>query len=77
MIQNTFRVEQPSLIIFTLITTMSLSDWKRLDEQLSEIPTKDSQSYPLANLRDVIREMTRQAEKVFAPSPVENDADVL
>lgn len=70
MMQNTFRVEKPSSIIFALITTMSLNDWKRLDEQLSKIPTKDSQSYPLKGFRDVIYDMTRQAEKVFAPPPV-------
>ena len=72
---NTFRVEKPDSITFTLITTMSLEDWKRLDEQLSRIPTENINSYPLVGLRDVIYDMMRQAEKVFTPSAdIENIA---
>ncbi|MFB3133794.1 MAG: hypothetical protein ACE10K_14850 [Rhodothermales bacterium] len=65
--QNTFRVEKPDKITFALITTMSLEDWKRLDRQLSQIPAENINSYPLSGLRDVIYDMTRQAEKVFTP----------
>jgi hypothetical protein len=60
MMLNTFKVEEPGKIKFTLTMTMTLDEWKELAGQLQR-------QWPSSQLSDEISSMSSQANCTFYP----------
>jgi len=67
-LKTEFKVENPHNISLTLTLTLSLKEWVQLKGQL-----QPSHEWPARRLRDIIYDMTTQAEKHFAPAPVKEE----
>lgn len=59
--KTVFRIERPDDVQMVLTVTMTLGEWRKLQEQLSS-------SYPSWRLSSAISEMVLEAKSAFYPS---------
>lgn len=59
--KTVFRIERPDDVQMVLTVTMTLGEWRKLQEQLST-------SYPSWRLSSAISEMVLEAKSAFYPS---------
>lgn len=62
-----FQTARPEDIEFTAHVTMTLSEWRKLSEQLKS--RKEPWLWPACDLIDGIRDVVAQAEREFEPPP--------
>lgn len=64
---STFKLEDPETAKMTLATTMSLYNWKKLKDQLSETSSgrRAHMQYPASYMFDAIKKLIDHAEKHF------------
>lgn len=68
---STFRAENPEKIVFTLVATMTLEDWRKIRDQLIN-DTRDYAEHPMSILADEMSDMITQAERIYYPGSKES-----